>query len=235
MSEEKLEAAESEKAEEKETESETAEPEEGGRAEKKAKKKADRDLKKAIKQAKALEKKANGFWAEFKKFVAKGNVIDLAVAVVVSTAFNKLLNSIVANIINPLTSAILPHKDLSELKIVLVHAVEANEKEGIKAVDEIAVNFGLVLQALGDFLIIALSLFLVIRSFMKLKNAIRAKEIKAAEERAKIAAEKKKQEEQAAAEREAQIRRDFIKDVAVQADVLTDIKEILLRMESAAK
>lgn len=235
MSEEKLEAAESEKAKEKETESETAEPEEGGRAEKKAKKKADRDLKKAIKQAKALEKKANGFWAEFKKFVAKGNVIDLAVAVVVSTAFNKLLNSIVANIINPLTSAILPHKDLSELKIVLVHAVEANEKEGIKAVDEIAVNFGLVLQALGDFLIIALSLFLVIRSFMKLKNAIRAKEIKAAEERAKIAAEKKKQEEQAAAEREAQIRRDFIKDVAVQADVLTDIKEILLRMESAAK
>jgi len=235
MSEEKLEATEGENAAEKETAAETAEPELSGRARKKAKKKADRDLKKAIKKAKALEKKANGFWAEFKKFVAKGNVIDLAVAVVVSTAFNKLLNSIVSNIINPLTSAILPHKDLSELKIVLVQAVEANEEAGIKAVDEVAVNFGLVLQALGDFIIIAMSLFLVIRSFMKLKNAIRAKEIKAAEERAKIAAEKKKQEEQAAAEREAQIRRDFIRDVAVQADVLTDIKEILLRMESAAK
>ena len=198
---------------------------------KKERKRANKDLKKALKKAKAIEKKANGFWAEFKKFVAKGNLIDLAVAVVVSTAFNKLLNSIVANIINPLLSAILPHGDLSALKIVIVPAVEADEAAGIAAVEEISVRYGLVIQALTEFMIIAMSLFLVIKGLMKIKKALRAKELKAAEEKARIAAEKKKQEEKEAAEREAQIRRDFIKDVAVQADVLTDIKEILLRFE----
>ncbi|MBO7376811.1 MAG: large conductance mechanosensitive channel protein MscL [Clostridia bacterium] len=201
----------------------------------KEKRKSKKDLKKALKKAKALEKKANGFWADFKKFVAKGNVIDLAVAVVVSAAFNKLLNSIVSNVFNPIISAIVPHKDLSDWKIVLVKAVEADEKEGIAAVEEVAVRIGLVIQALIEFLIIALSLFLVIRVLMNIKNALRAKERKASEEKARLAAEKKRQEEKEAAEREERIRREFINDVAVQADVLTDIKEILLRMEENSK
>ncbi len=190
-----------------------------------------RALKKAKTAVEKVEKGATGFWADFKKFVAKGNMIDLAVAVVVSTAFNKVVNSIVSNIITPLTTCLLPNGSLAEREIVLKPAIEADEGNGIAAVPAVALKYGAVFQALIDFLIIALSIFLVLKFILKLKNAIRAKEIKAAEARAKAAAEKKKQEEKEAAEREEKIRREFIEDVAVQADVLTDIKEILLRIE----
>lgn len=190
-----------------------------------------RALKKAKNAVEKVEKGATGFWADFKKFVAKGNMIDLAVAVVVSTAFNKVVNSIVSNIITPLTTCLLPNGSLAEREIVLKPAIEADEGNGISAVPAVALKYGAVFQTLIDFLIIALSIFLVLKFILKLKNAIRAKEIKAAEARAKAAAEKKKQEEKEAAEREEKIRREFIEDVAVQADVLTDIKEILLRIE----
>ncbi len=199
-------------------------------------KKIEKELKKSIKEAekarKELEKKANSLWVDFKKFVAKGNVVDLAVAVIVGAAFNKVVNTLVSNIITPLTSLLLPSgDDYTQLKWVLRTGIEANEELGIKAVPEIAVTYGVFLEALVDFLIISFTLFMVIRTFLKIKNAINKKEIEAAKIKAAEADAKKKAAAEAEAAKQEQIKKNFIDDVAAQADELKEIKEILLRME----
>ena len=177
------------------------------------------------KAGRKVEKKSRAFWADFKKFVAKGNVVDLAIAVVVGTAFNKIVSALVSEIITPLTSMLLKADTLTELKWVLRAADEANGTE------EVAVTYGVFLQRVIDFLVVALSIYVALKVFMKLKNTIRKREIEAAAKRAKEEEERKKAEAEAAAAREAEIRKKFIADVADQASLLTDIKDILLRIE----
>ncbi len=172
-----------------------------------------------------VEKKSKAFWADFKKFVAKGNVVDLAIAVVVGTAFNKIVSALVSEIITPLTSMLLKADTLTELKWVLRAADEANE------IEEVAVTYGVFLQRVIDFMVVALSIYVALKVFMKLKNTIRKREIEAAAKRAKEEEARKKAEAEAAAAREAEIRQKFIDDVADQAALLTDIKDILLRIE----
>lgn len=182
-----------------------------------------------------VEKKSREFWTDFKKFAIKGNIVDLAIAVVIGTAFNKIVSSLVSCIITPLTSMLVPTGDLASLKWVLKPAVEANEELGIEAVSEVAVTYGTFLQNTIDFLVIALTIFVALKVYMKLKEALRNREKAAAEKRAAELAEKKKAEEAAAAaaeqERQDKIRRDFIDDVSVQADMLTEMRDILLRFE----
>lgn len=181
-------------------------------------------------------KKSKEFWDDFKKFVAKGNVIDLAVAVVVGTAFNKMVTSLVNSVITPLTSLLLPSgKYFSDLKLVLREGVAADEAAGIAEIPEIAITYGAFLQNALDFLLIAMSIYLVLRVFMKVKKLIRRRELEAAEKRKKEEEAKKKAEAKAAAEREAAVRREFLDDVSVQADVLTEIRDIMLRMEKASE
>jgi len=180
-------------------------------------------------------KKSKEFWDDFKKFVAKGNVIDLAVAVVIGAAFNKMVTSLVSSIITPLTSLLLPSgRYFSDLKLVLREGIAADEAAGIAEVPEIAITYGAFLQNALDFLLIAMSIYIVLRAFMKLKKIIRRREIEAAEKRKKEEEAKKKAEAKAAAEREAAVRREFLDDVSVQADVLTEIRDIMLRMEKAS-
>ena len=174
---------------------------------------------------KKVEKKSKAFWADFKKFVAKGNVVDLAIAVVVGTAFNKIVSALVSEIITPLTSMLLKADTLTELKWVLRAADEAN------GIEEVAVTYGVFLQRVIDFLVVALSIYVALKVFMKLKNTIRKREIEAAAKRAKEEEARKKAEAEAAAAKEAEIRQKFIDDVADQASLLTDIKDILLRIE----
>lgn len=183
------------------------------------------------KVGKKVEKKSKAFWFDFKKFVAKGNVVDLAIAVVVGTAFNKIVNTLVSGIITPLTGLLLKTDNLSDLKWIVREAVEANEEQGIKAVSALVVAYGTFLQAIIDFMVIALSIYVALKVFMKLKNTINRKEREAAEKLEKEEAERKKAEAKAEALRQEQIKKDFLEDVAVQADVLNDIKVILLRME----
>lgn len=181
-------------------------------------------------------KKSKDFLDDFKKFVAKGNVIDLAVAVVIGAAFNKMVTSLVNSIITPLTSLLLPNgKYFTDLKLVLREGVAADEAAGIAEVPEIAITYGAFLQNALDFLLIAMSIYIVLRVFMKIKNIIRRRELEAAEKRKKEEEAKKKAEAKAAAELEATARREFLNDVAVQADVLTEIRDIMLRMEKASE
>ena len=94
-------------------------------------------------------------WEEFKKFAFKGNVIDMAVGVVVGGAFSTIVNSLVKDIIMPIFGFITAGMDFTALKVVLSEATE--EKA------EAAILYGSFIQNIISFLIIAFSIFIVIK------------------------------------------------------------------------
>jgi large conductance mechanosensitive channel len=100
---------------------------------------------------------------DFRDFAMKGNVIDLAVAVVIGVAFNAVVNSLVNDVIMPIIAAIIGKPNFDDLTIVL---------------GDTAIYYGKFLTALVNFLIIAATLFVVIRAFEQLqKRAIRRGEV----------------------------------------------------------
>ncbi|KQS25524.1 large-conductance mechanosensitive channel protein MscL [Dyadobacter sp. Leaf189] len=101
---------------------------------------------------------------EFKIFIAKGNVLDLAVGVVIGAAFGKITTSLVEDIINPILGLIIGGVDFTQLKIVL--------KEAVGDTPEVAVKYGNFIQVLIQFVIIAWVIFLIV----KLANRLRLSE-----------------------------------------------------------
>lgn len=97
----------------------------------------------------------NHMWKDFKEFAFKGNVLDLAVAVVIGAAFGKIVSSLVENIIMPIVGALTGGIDLTGL----------NQK--IRGVD---ITYGVFLQSVLDFLIVAFVIFLFIRLLSKFKR-----------------------------------------------------------------
>ena len=95
------------------------------------------------------------FLKEFKEFAMKGNVVDLAVAVVIGDAFGKIVTSLVNNIIMPLIGILTGGNDLAGLKFTVGKAV---------------VTYGVFLQNAVDFLIIALAIFVALKGFKKLEE-----------------------------------------------------------------
>jgi large conductance mechanosensitive channel len=104
------------------------------------------------------------FLTDFKEFALKGNVVDMAVGVIVGGAFGKIVSSLVDDIIMPVFSIISGGDGYKNLKYVITAADEAN------SVQEVAINYGLFIQNIIDFLIIAISIFLVLRLAMKFKK-----------------------------------------------------------------
>ena len=94
-------------------------------------------------------------WKEFKEFISKGNVLDLAVAVIIGGAFGKIVTALVDNIIMPLVGVATGGINLTELKWVVGTA---------------EVAYGLFLQAVLDFLIIAFCIFLIVKAFNAMKR-----------------------------------------------------------------
>ena len=122
---------------------------------------------------------------EFRDFINKGNVVDMAVGVVIATAFGKITSSLVADIIMPLISMLTGGIDFSDKKIVLSPAIPATETTA--EVAEVAVRYGLFIQYIVDFLIVALAVFIFIKVLTAAGNkarALRAKEEAKAEEAA---------------------------------------------------
>ncbi len=106
---------------------------------------------------------------EFKEFALKGNVIDMAVGVVIGGAFGKIVTSLVNDVIMPLIGAILGGVNFTGLKAVLSPAVvEAGEI--VKA--ENALTYGNFIQTIVDFLIVAFCIFLVVRAINKLRKKL---------------------------------------------------------------
>ena len=108
------------------------------------------------------------FIAEFKEFAMKGNVLDMAIGVVIGAAFGKITTSLVNDVIMPLISCITGGVDFSAWKWVL-KAAEVDEA-GVETAAEIAVNYGSFIAVVLDFLIIALALFMVVKTVNKLRS-----------------------------------------------------------------
>ena len=103
------------------------------------------------------------FLEEFKEFAVKGNALDLAVGMMIGSAFGKIVSSLVNDILMPLIAAIFRIGDFSSLKALLVDKgdVEAN----------VCLNYGQFIQSIIDFLIIAFCIFMVVKAVNKIRDA----------------------------------------------------------------
>lgn len=107
---------------------------------------------------------------EFKKFAMRGNVIDLAVGIIIGAAFGKITNSLVDHIIMPPIGLIMGQIDLTSYKIVLRDAVPAEAAAGGEALPAVAISYGLFLNALLNFLIVAFCVFLLVKAINKTRD-----------------------------------------------------------------
>lgn len=134
----------------------------------------------------AKQKKKSGFFKDFKAFITKGNILDMAVGMIIGTAFNGIVKSLVDDIIMPVIGKLCNTRDLSDLKYVLTPA--ELDVDGItELTPEVAIRYGAFLNLVLNFFIVALTLFVVIRSAMKFQQrmeTLRKKE----EEEAVVAA-----------------------------------------------
>ena len=107
-----------------------------------------------------------GFIAEFKEFVSRGNVVDMAVGIIVGGLFTAIVNSFVKDILNPILGLLVGGTDFGNLKIVLKAATETTE--------ELAIRYGNLIQNIIQFLLTALVLFCIIRAINRLKEKAEA-------------------------------------------------------------
>ena len=109
------------------------------------------------------------FLDDFKAFALKGNVIDMAVGVIVGGAFGKIVTSLVNDIIMPVITLCTGGTGFENMKFVIRHGIPATE-EGQAAVEEVAVHYGTFIMNIVDFFIIAMSIFIAIRVTIKFKE-----------------------------------------------------------------
>ncbi len=108
-----------------------------------------------------------GMISEFKEFIARGNVIDLAIAVVIGTAFGKIVTSLVNDVIMPAIGAMLGGFNFSAAAIMLEPARIGPDGAEIAAV---MLRYGMFIQAILDFLIVAFVIFLAVKAINRLKR-----------------------------------------------------------------
>lgn len=112
-----------------------------------------------------------GFIAEFKQFAVKGNALDMAVGIILGAAFNKVVTSIVQDLIMPPVGLLLGGTDFKNLQIVLKNAtVDAAGKE----IPAVAIRYGAFFNTVVEFLIVALSVFVIVKFMNRL---IRKREV----------------------------------------------------------
>ena len=105
---------------------------------------------------------------EFKAFISKGNVLDMAVGLIIGSAFTAIVNSVVGDLLMPVLGLITGKVDFSQLKWVL-QPEELNEA-GEVVVAEVAVRYGVFIQSIISFLLIALSVFILVKVISGLKR-----------------------------------------------------------------
>ncbi|AXK71301.1 large-conductance mechanosensitive channel protein MscL [Lysobacter sp. TY2-98] len=108
------------------------------------------------------------FLDEFKAFIARGNVVDLAVGVVIGAAFGKIVSALVDGLVMPVIAMATGGVRVDQWKVVLKPAML--DAAGKVATPEVALKYGAVLQATLDFLIIAFVIFLVLRAYNRLRK-----------------------------------------------------------------
>lgn len=113
---------------------------------------------------------------EFKKFISKGNVIEMAVGLIMATYFGAIVKSFVADIIMPPIGLLLGGVDFSELKVVLVPAIADSVAGAADGSAEVAISYGLFINTIITFLIVALAIFMVVKAYNKMKENMEKKE-----------------------------------------------------------
>lgn len=114
-----------------------------------------------------------GMLKEFKEFAVKGNVLDLAVAVIIGAAFGKIITSVVNDILMPPLGLLLGNRDFSNLRIILKDArlaVVEGDQVIVPAIEEVSIRYGLFINNVLDFLIVAAAIFMVIKAFNSMKR-----------------------------------------------------------------
>ena len=101
--------------------------------------------------------------SEFKEFAVKGNVVDMAVGIIVGAAFGKIVSSLVNDVVMPPIGLLLGGVNFSELAVVL--------KEAEGEIAAVTVNYGVFIQTLLDFVIVAFAIFMAIKAMNSLKRA----------------------------------------------------------------
>ena len=152
-----------------------------------------------------MKKDKKGFFSEFKEFIMRGNVLDMAIGVIIASAFGKITTSLVNDVIMPAVGSLLGKVDLSELNIVLREAVMEGDTVVTPAVQ---IGIGTFLVTVIDFLIIAFGVFLIVKLFGKAKEIADAKLKKATEEEAEVIEEKKPTTEELLTQILAEIKKD---------------------------
>ena len=116
-------------------------------------------------------------WAdEFKTFAVKGNVIDMAVGIIIGAAFGKVVNSIVADIIMPPIGWIMGKVDFTNLYISLSGNNDYPTLAAAQAAGETTINYGLFINTIINFIIVAFAVFLLIKFINKLRATVEKKE-----------------------------------------------------------
>ncbi|MFA5449103.1 MAG: large conductance mechanosensitive channel protein MscL [Clostridia bacterium] len=167
-----------------------------------------------------MKKRVRNFFSDFKKFISKGNIMDLAVAVIIGGAFGKIVTSLVNDIIMPLVTGAIGVNTITELSWVIRKAVVEN---GEIIQPALTINWGSFLQNIIDFLIISFFVFLAIRMLSVAKNVA-----------GKIAEEAKETAEKIAAEaRELLERKGLSGESATQEDIAA-LQSAVNTLEAAA-
>lgn len=180
-----------------------------------------------------MSKKKSSFWKDFKAFITRGNVVDMAVGVVIGKAFGNIVTGLVNYIINPFIGIFMKEGSLDDIKTVITPATYAEDGTTVLT-KEVALLWGTWFQTILDFLIVALCIFTVLRIIMKAKSKLEADKIaaaeaKAAEEKAKAEAEKAAAEEKAAAlaKRQEELEEATLR----QSELLAEIRDLMQKQK----
>lgn len=122
-------------------------------------------------------------WKEFKEFIARGNVMDMAIGIVLGATFKAIIDSLVADVIMPLVGLATAGKDFTALKWVIKEGTQVDETGAF--IDEVAIRYGNLIQMIINFLIIALIIFLIVKGINKMHERAKGKQETVEEEPAK--------------------------------------------------
>ena len=121
-----------------------------------------------------------GFIAEFKEFIMRGNVVDMAVGVIIASAFGKITTSLVNDVAMPAIGMLIGGIDLSKLNIVLKEAVL--DEAGAEISAAVTLGIGTFITTIIDFILVALCVFIFIKVIAKMQNLRKKEEEPAVEE-----------------------------------------------------
>ena len=152
------------------------------------------------------------FMEEFKAFAMRGNVIDLAVGMIIGSAFGKITTSLVNDVIMPAVSMLMGGVDFTQWKFVLKEAVMEMNAEGVmvETAAEIAIKYGNLIAVIVDFIILAFAIFCMVKAINTMRE--KAEALKKKEEEAPVEEEAPAEPEPSAEEKLLMEIRDLLKE-----------------------